>query len=241
MQKLSLVLFSLILLAGCRNSNQKQIRSISKRFENADIRGKDTSLWYKETRRVLKRAGIPDIVFSKDTFHVHIWREMSLADIYSTDLKNFQGTLVVFTHKIGERPEYKDEDFHYKKISIDTGTAHDLADIYRSLHIQEIPTARSIKGWGDVSDCEVLSIEKSFPSLYSFKRYWAPDFFQSKLSQARRINYLYKVVSVILQSDQKFDTFLNTLPKGMYHYGGMIGVSSPNKVIIVNNGKIIKG
>lgn len=167
--------------------------------------------------------GISNLIYSKDSLVLRFSTEIQAVEIRTADFKTFSGTLYNFTKKYvpDSGQQEKQNKLLFNKTAIDKTTARQIYETFKKLSIDTVPSQEQIKRWPILSDGMIYVIEYATPSVYSFKSYGEPWVSRIELKEAAAIDDLVRELKVSLQLYTSFDSFINSLPVGTYHAGGI--------------------
>ena len=212
-------LFASVILLGQTCAAQTKAVSVP-----ANSRG-DTTLWFKWQQEWIHKAGLPNLIHSKDSLHFRFSTETQSVDIWTADFRFFHGTLSDYTTSYNppshNREKPKPGKFYSHKTDLDTATARDIYDLFETLSVFSIPTDADIKAWQPGEDGNEYLVEYATPQRYSFKSYWTPSYYKSRIPEAAIIDSVAQRLETVLHLQKVFGTFIHTLPHGSYRAGGM--------------------
>ena len=184
----------------------------------------DTTARYNWFRESVLKIGLKDLMRSSDKLRFRIWCKNQLVEIWSYDENTFRGELVSYTSKYDPNgylnPEKK-EKFLTKHIAIDTIVARRIYERAMDIALFDIPAQANIKGWKQGTDGYSVSLEYADELKYSMKDYWSPNF-QVAVPEAKLIDHFEAFLEASIGLREKWNTFIEGLPKGCYHTGGLI-------------------
>ncbi|MES2558162.1 MAG: hypothetical protein V4590_00365 [Bacteroidota bacterium] len=177
----------------------------------------DTSYWYKHTNFIIRDLDEEDLKLTKEYYHLRIWTEKQFIDL-SYNFRGYEfATITNFT------------------TSKKTGKIHSHTDIVNedsililvdSIGLLAIPSENEISCWGKrlgspmVHNCNdgiTYLIEFSSDTTYSFKSYSCPSGWNC--NEAAKIDSFFKQLEHLLKLEQRFDKFIQSLPKDCYDNG----------------------
>lgn len=215
LKQIALLLFLLSTILTCF-AQQKNIKGIT------NIEG-DTALAYPPHVRNIKKAGLENLLKSKDSLHLRLSTDIQAIDIWTQDNKTFYGSLSNFTStyiSIKKRKNKK-PTFYSKTITLDTATARKIYMLFKNHSILKIPAQDSITNWKSGLDGNLYILESSTPNNYSFECYWSPCHYNDSIDEARDLCEFKNVISEFLNLWKSFNHFLRSLPSGSYRAGGI--------------------
>lgn len=215
-----ILIISMILLLGDSSCGQRKDVFIP------TLKNGDTSLWYKWQQEKYHMAGLPDLVSSGDNLHFRFASEIQALDIWTSDFKEFFGTLTNFTRSCNENSNPKSQKFFSSKSNIEKGIAKEIYNIFNKLLIFSIPPDDSLPGWRSGNDGKEYYIEYSTPMKYSFKTYWTPYVYKGQIKEAEQIDNLVEQLEALLKMKKCFVDFIYTLPHGTYMAGGVFVITN---------------
>ncbi len=186
----------------------------------------DTSAWFGWRQKDFKQMGLPDLTKSSDSLHFRFSTEIQAIDIWTEDYKTFAGTFANVTKSCNPDRSRKKrpapEKLYCHIVNLDNSKAKQIYSVFTKLSIFAIPTEENIKGWCSGTDGTTYFIEYSNSSKYSFKTYWTPEVCKDKIPEAFTIDSLANQLETILSMRSSFNSFINSLPLGCYHAGGIV-------------------
>ncbi len=181
--------------------------------------------------------GMSNLIYSKDTMVLRFSTEIQAVEIRTADFKTFSGTLYNFTKKYVpdscQQEKEKQSKLLFNKTAINKTAARQIYETFKKLSIDTVPSQEQIERWPMFSDGISYVIEYATPSVYSFKSYGEPWGSRNELKEAAAIDDLVRELKVSLPLYTSFDSFINSLPVGTYHAGGisLITTSKESKKI----------
>lgn len=213
------ILFQItLLLSMCSITKAQKLPS-----QNPNKRTIDTTTrytWFKES--VLKLR-LNDLMESSESLHFRFWCKNQVVEIWIDERGTFRGKLVSYTSKYDPKAYLKSdkkEKIFTKHIGIDTIVARRIYERAKNIALFDIPAQESIKGWKQGTDGYRVLVEYSVPSKYSMKCYWSPNF-QVAVPEAKLIDDFEAFLNANLGLREKWNAFIDGLPKGCYHTGGL--------------------
>lgn len=174
-------------------------------------------LWQQEK---FVKCDLPNLLKSDDSIHIRFSTETQAVDIWTIDNKKFQGYITNYT---SEADNDSKRLFH-KAVEIDTALCRELFIIFTNDSIQKTPSQGGIKGWESGKDGITYFIEYSTPQGYYAKEYWTPELYKETIKEAKQIYDFVEKWSTGLDLKSKFYAYIQTLPRGCYHYGGSLKI-----------------
>lgn len=220
MRKLLAVFFLLILqdVSAQTDDLRAGIVQIKKQVDIPFYQNGDTSFMYRYQKRKVAQIGLPDLITSQDAFHFRFWVNGQVIDIWSADHKTFHGQLTNYTESYEEYNMKKQEQppsaFFFNQTVLDSFTSRTVFELAGA--VISIPQQDSIEGWSHGNDGETFVFETSTSSFYSFKDYWTPSVFVTELSEAKQIQEFADTLRVLLNLEEEYDKFFETLKPGSY-------------------------
>ena len=182
----------------------------------------DTTLWFKLQQEKFEKAGLSDLTKSTDALHFRFSSEIQAVDIWTTDFLTFSGTQTNFTTSYNPNGHKRKKEIFFSKANlIDTATAMKVYNLFIEKSIFEIAPQDSIKDWSSGKDGVTYFIEYTTSNIYSFKDYWSPETFKNKITAAKNIYEIAQKLEELLNLEQSFGHFINSLPSGTYRGGGI--------------------
>lgn len=216
--KFKILLQITLLLSMCSIARAQKLPS-----QNSNKRAIDTTTrytWFKES--VLKLR-LNDLMESSESLHFRFWCKNQVIEIWIDEQNTFRGNLVSYTSKYDPNAYLnpgRKEKILTKKVAIDTVVAKRIYEQAMDITLFDIPAQNKIKGWKQGVDGYSVSLEFSSPLKYSVKYYWSPDF-QVAVPEAKLITEFEAFLESIVGMREKWTTFIDALPKGCYHTGGL--------------------
>lgn len=189
----------------------------------------DTSGHYKTQRKRIAQMKMRDPFVSKDSLLLRISSENWSVEIISTDLKTFAGRQYFFTKEVVPSGEQENKGLLFKTKPMSKSQALAVYEAFQKKSISSIPSENDIRGWSLGADGVSYLIEYSNPSTYSFKSYWEPSSSRYRLVEAAAVDDFVKEVEAKLELASSFLAFLNKLPAGTYHTGGITAYTNTGK------------
>lgn len=179
----------------------------------------------------VKKLSINDLTQSTDGLFFRFWTRDQVVEIWTKDMISFHGKLISYTARY-DRDRYKKPErrkkIYSKHINIDSATSKLIYERATSLSLFDIPDQMHIKEWKQGTDGYSISIEHATPQRYSMRYYWGPDF-QVKIPEATTINNFDKFLTTTLATREKWDYFIQSLPRGCYNNGGIVIICKDRK------------
>ncbi|MEO6285758.1 MAG: hypothetical protein ABIN80_28270 [Dyadobacter sp.] len=193
----------------------------------------DTSFWNKYQSEKFAEIGLSNLAQSRDSLILRISTEIQSIEIRTTNFETFSGKIYNFTKKVSLNPDQQSKEVQNKwlsnKTAIKPTTARQVYELSKKLSIDTIPSEEQIKRWPIGADGMSYIIEYATPSTYSFKSYWEPSTSRYTLKEAAAIDNFTKELKATLELYTCFDTFINSLPAGTYHAGGILAITTTKK------------
>ena len=221
----------LLLIASAVHGQVKKQIDIPMQYDKYKQR-EDTGFDYKYITKKVNDSKLADLRLSTQQFHLRIWSERDVVDIWCDDNKVYYGEFVDFIYgdkiKKSENKQYNYKNgLVYWSKSIDTAMATQIIRIMDSLDIFSIPSSDTIAGWGkpdangqlmSVADGECFWVEYSTPQKYILRDYCNPDIYKN-VKEAVAINEMLLRLKHILNLRDAWETFERGLPEGDYSTG----------------------
>lgn len=191
----------------------------------------DTTATYNWFRENVVKLGMKDLMRSSDPVHFRFWCRNQVLEIWSHDQKSFRGELVSYTSKHSPNEfsnSGKEEKFLSKHIIIDPDMATRIYERATEVALFDLPLQAKIKGYKMGVDGYSVSLEYAEPLKYSMKDYWSPKS-QATVPEAKLIADFETFLETKLGLRDKWDMFIDGLPKGCYHTGGLTVVCNSKK------------
>lgn len=189
----------------------------------------DTTLHYKTQRERIAQMKMRDPFVSKDSFLLRVSSENWSVEIISADLKTFEGRQYFFTKQVEPSGEQENKRLLFKTKPMSKSQALAVYDTFQKKSISSIPSENDIRGWPLGADGVSYLIEYSNPSTYSFKSYWEPSSSRYRLVEAAAVDDFVKELNEKLELRTSFYAFLDKLPSGTYHAGGIAAYTNKGK------------
>ncbi|SEJ84416.1 hypothetical protein SAMN05216327_12417 [Dyadobacter sp. SG02] len=181
----------------------------------------DTTLHYKWQRERIARMKMIDPLASNYAFLLRISCENWSVEIKSINFKTISGRQYFFTREVAAQSGNSDRDLLFKVKRISRADALAIYQAFKKDSIKSIPDEQAIRGWPLGADGMSYLIEYKTYSAYTFKTYWEPSSSRHRLKEAAAIDDFVKAIEARLGLGKSFLAFLNTLPPGTYHTGGI--------------------
>jgi hypothetical protein len=208
MRRLFVIL--IVLLASCKEQQKRQPVTVTEKPNPVD-----SSYWFKETHRFAQKIGLQDIKQQSSNFHFRIWKEYQVFDVYVSDSGTFHGLLSNFTSDSTK--------FYWENSTISESDAKEVKKLFEQYSIEKIPDQDSIKGWEGGFDAGLYAIECYHNNKYSFKTYGGL-FPNNKTKECTMLRSFIMESDNILTAENSFFCFINSLPKGLYSWEGIMGI-----------------
>jgi hypothetical protein len=222
--KLSLLSISLFLI--CHLSVAQQL-SIPTSFQKET----DTSRTYKWLKYEVKKLKINDLTKTSDELYFRFWMKGQIIEVWTKDMVRFQGKLISYTTRYDPdryRKPKRREKIYSKYTNIDSTISKLIYEQATSISLFDIPDQNHIKKWKQGTDGYGLSIEFATPLRYSMRYYWSPDL-QLGIPEAVAIDNFNKFLTATLATRDKYNYFIQGLPKGCYNNGGILVICNGRK------------
>lgn len=188
----------------------------------------DTSLHYKWQRERIADMKMIDPLASKYMFMMRISCENWSVELSSLNRKFLSGRLYLVTKKVDMSADSDGKIlFKAKRIS-----PSDVMAIYRAFErysIDTIPDQNVIHRWPLVFDGMTYIVEYKTFSTYTFKTYTEPSSSGYYVKEAAVIADFIKEIEARLELGTSYLAFLNKLPPGTYHTGGITTYTNTGK------------
>ncbi|MGG7665317.1 hypothetical protein [Dyadobacter sp. BHUBP1] len=194
----------------------------------------DTTLFYKWQRERIAQMKMRDPLVSKDSLLLIFSTDTRAVEIFTNDFRTFYGFQYVCTTRYlseekRRRRRKGDPKLLFNVTKLDTAQAHVVYSVFKNLSILSIPDSQDIPGWPTGVDGITYLVEHSTPSSYAFKTYWTPSVARDRLREAAAIDDLSKKLDHLLGLHDSFMAFIDKLPAGTYHTGGIGFITTHKK------------
>jgi hypothetical protein len=179
----------------------------------------DTSLWYKNQIKQLKKLSLPLLDTSSNKEYYRVWTNRQVIDIWKNSNGTFGGNLTAWTDEYVPYNEKPTNRTYIKVVPLTSDTAQFVQQLFLSSGILNLPTDNSIKSWRQGFDGITYIIEQSSKDSYSFKTYWTPKA-QGSLKEAIQVQSFIDSVFSIVRAQDVWKSFANTIPYECYINGG---------------------
>jgi hypothetical protein len=190
----------------------------------------DTSLSYQFQTERFAQIGLSSLVYSTDSLVLRFSTEIQAVEIRTADFKTFSGYLYNFTtrHSPYSREQNKEtpNKLLFNKTALNKKTARQIYETFEKLSISDIPSEEKIKGRSIGSDGMTYIVENATPSTYSFKTYWEPSITRNRMKEVVPVDDFFRELRATLDMYTSFDSFVNSLPAGTYHAGGILTITT---------------
>jgi hypothetical protein len=183
----------------------------------------DTTATYSWFKAEVAKIGLEDLIKSKDKLRFRFWCKNQLVEIWSGGENTYLGKMISYTSKYDPNAYLdpgKEEKIFTKNVTIDTIVAMRIYERAMDIALFDIPAQKNIKGWKQGTDGYSVSLEFASPLRYSLKYYWSPNF-QVAVPEAKLITEFEAFIETTLGMREKWAAFIEGLPKGCYHTGGL--------------------
>lgn len=193
----------------------------------------DTTLHYQWQRERIAQMKMRDPLVSKDSLVLLVSSENWAVEIHTNDFKTFSGKQYFFTRKIvgdGEVQSLNLENnllFNVKPIKMSHARA--VYEAFTKRSIASIPNESDVWKWGMSFDGISYAFEYATPVSYTLKSYSNPSNARYQVVEAAAIDDFIKEIEAKLGLSKSFLAFLNTLPPGTYHTGGITVYNNTGK------------
>jgi hypothetical protein len=171
---------------------------------------------YKYQIRRENSLQLEHLVTSTDTLHLRYWNDRGqTVDIWSKDMKSFQGTVTNYADTFEEDWNYtRPFRTFYLKNAIDTAAARVVYNCISG--ISAVPSDAFIKDWAHGLDGINFSFEVSTPGKYTLTSYWGPAVQNEQVKEAKQILFAINNIDSLLDLKGKFAGLYDTLQPGHY-------------------------
>lgn len=180
----------------------------------------DTTGYYKIQRNRTFQMKMRDPLTSKDSLLIRVSTENWSVEVISRDLKTFEGRQYFFTTKLVPSEGRRGGELFSTK-SMTKAQALAIYRAFQEKSIASIPNERDINGWPLGADGIAYVIEHSTASTYSLKSYWEPSSARYQLKEGVAVQDFVKTIETELEMATSLLAFLDGLPAGTYHTGGI--------------------
>lgn len=189
----------------------------------------DTTGYYKILRQRIAQMKMHDPIASNYALLLRVSCENWSVEVRSINLKTISGTVYFFTRKVGTPGGNSDGEFFFKKKRMSRSKALAISQSFQKHEIASIPDQKDIRRWPFGSDGMDYLIEHKDHSTYTFKTYWEPSSSRYQVKEAAAIDDFIREIESTLELPASFLTFLNKLPRGTYHTGGITAYTNTGK------------
>lgn len=179
-------------------------------------------------RQRIAHMKMRDPLVLKDSLLLRVSCENWAVEVFSADLKTFEGRQYFIT-KHYLRSEGRSSEELFKTKSMSKSHAREIYEAFVAKSVASIPDEKDIRGWPWGADGISYIIEYSTPSTYSFKTYWEPSASRYHVAEAAVIDDFVREIKWKLDLSTHFLAFLNKLPPGTYHTGGITVYTNTGK------------
>lgn len=178
----------------------------------------DDSFWYDYAKKEREAMDLTDLLESKNDVHFRFWTGRQLVDVWKGDGNKFEGKLFSYIHR--ESCPNCPHELIYKKRDLDSVLAGSVYRLFFDNGIFNMPTGKSIAGWGRGDDGVTYIIEYATPKQYSLKTYWSPDA-EKDIKEAIILQNVIDKADVLLKMKQYWQEYTHSLPNGSYGINGI--------------------
>lgn len=183
-------------------------------------RNGDTTGYYAIQRNRTAQMGMRDALASKDSILIRVSTENWLVEVTSRDFKTFEGRQYFFTAPVVPSEERRSDKL-FKSKSMSKAQAEAIYRAFQEKSVALVPSQEDIRGWPWGGDGITYVIEHSTPFIYSLKSYWQPSSVRYQLKEGAAVYNFVKTIENELELATSFLAFLDELPAGTYHTGGI--------------------
>ncbi len=206
MKKMHIILFLFLLSFLSAFSQTKKIEG-------------DTAYWFKGNIEFQKTLELKDFEKSSDEFNFRFRNHGQIIEI-SKNNSAYNGTITNYIYHTKKAKTNRTETLS-NKVVLSSKQAESIYNIVQNSKILDLPTDESIENWKQGFDGITYIIEHSDKNNYWFKNYWTPTA-QDSIPEALIVLDLVKNLSDILNLQETYSSFKNTLPKkGCYNSEGL--------------------
>lgn len=189
----------------------------------------DTTGYYKVMRQRIAQMKMYDPLASNDALLLRVSCENWSVEVRSINLKTISGSVYFFTRKAGTPGGNGVGEFFFKKKRMSRSKALAINQSFQKYEIASIPDQKDIRRWPLGSDGMDYLIEHKDHSTYTFKTYWEPSSSRYEIKEAAAIYGFIREIESTLELPAAFLAFLNKLPRGTYHTGGITAYTNTGK------------
>ncbi len=183
-----------------------------------------TSYWKTYIDQHAKKLNLKPIEISDCLIHYRIWKSYQLVDICKINEGIYDGQLINFVYKKtrGERNEKYRVVFEANNI-----TETSIADLFEYLHsenIESLPDSDDIENYPHGFDGTTYIFEVKTPEKYRLYSYWEPmndRYVEGNIPEVRHVRNILVRIYNEFELRNSFTKFRDSLPKGVYQYGGV--------------------
>lgn len=181
----------------------------------------DTTLHYKWQRQRIASMKMMDPLASNYRLMLRISCENWSVEVKSINLKTISGRQYFYTRKVAQQGGNSDGKLLFRVKRIRRSDALAILESFKKYSIASIPDQQDIPRWPFGADGMSYLIEYKTYSTYTFKSYWEPSSSRYELKEAAAIDGFVKEIEAKLELGTLFLAFLDKLPSGTYHTGGI--------------------
>lgn len=225
--KLKLLLFLISLLVAIDGFGQSKSVSVPV------YKSGDTTGYYGIQRERIAQMKMRDPLVSKDSLTLLLSSDNWAVEIHTNDFKAFTGKQYFFTRKIVREGKIQslnsENDLLFSVKPIKKSQARAIYEAFTERSIASIPNELDIRKWGMSFDGISYSFEYATPASYTLKNYSNPSNARYHVKEAAAIDDFIREIETKLGLSKSFLVFLNKLPPGTYHTGGITAYNNTGK------------
>lgn len=188
--------------------------------QNKQIVG-DTVYWYNQRKPFLKELNLKDFEKTTNEFSFRFSNHGQIVEIIKEN-KLFSGTITNYIYY--SKREKSKRKVLFNKIFLSSEKTEQIYNTVQRADILNLPSDEEIKNWGRGRDGRTYNVEYSDTIKYSIKSYWEPSS-QKDISVALRVSDFIDIISNILQLEESYIKFKDSLPKRNGFYYNRNGIS----------------
>ena len=193
----------------------------------------DTTLLYKMQRQRIALMKMRDPLVSKDSLLLLVSSENWAVEIHTNDFRAFSGKRCLFTRQIVRDDKVQSlnrkSELLFDSKPIKKSQARAIYEAFMKRSIPAIPDQQDIRQWGMNFDGTSYAFEYATPASYTLKSYSNPSSARYKVTEAEAVDDFVREIESTLKLPVSFLTFLDKLPPGTYHTGGITAYTNAAK------------
>ncbi len=180
----------------------------------------DTGFWYGNMLKHAAKLNLPSL---NQPSAGHEWRMWFCGQYtsYVLILNSTESKLIIYTCEYQDPITWQpSEKVFLKTYALSNAQIRDIDSLKKVYGIDQIPTEKQIKGWGDVMGLDGVTylIEQTDDATFSFKSYWSPA--AIKTDEAKKITRFISNTEKIVGYQQCFTDFSDSNTFLSYKTGG---------------------